>query len=90
MVPMPNGFTNLADAVEAAERGDVSAMRAAGRLLEAEGDLDRAESWYRRAVDGASLAAMNSLGLLLKNKRDDSDGAEPWFRRAAAALCVGE
>ena len=74
---------DLANAIESAESGDAEAMRQAGRLLEADGDLVGAELWYRRSIDSGNTAAMNNVGLLLKN-RGELDDAEQFFRKAAA------
>ncbi|GLZ78192.1 hypothetical protein Afil01_29990 [Actinorhabdospora filicis] len=53
-------------------------------LLTERGDLDEAETWYRRAADTGNTDAMNNLGLLLK-QRGDLDEAGVWFERAREA-----
>lgn len=72
-------YKQALDAYEAA-RGDQSP---AG-LLGDEGEEDQAVQWYRKAADAGNVAAMVSLGALLR-KQDKEDQAMQWYRKAADA-----
>jgi TPR repeat protein len=67
----------------AAEMGDAEAPLELARNLWNQGDLDGAESWFRRAAaSGKSRVAEFGLAVLLE-QRGRAAGAEPWYRRAA-------
>lgn len=55
-----------------------------GLLAYERGDLEAAETWYRKAAGAQYADAMFNLGNLLR-ERGDRDGAEHWYGRAAAA-----
>jgi len=79
------GTGDLERARQAAADGGPVEMVDLGRLLKANGDLDEAEEWYRRAAEAGSTTAMFNLGHLFENDRDDPIGAETWYRRGAEA-----
>ncbi|WP_157856423.1 MULTISPECIES: tetratricopeptide repeat protein [Streptomyces] len=61
-------------------------LHAAGHH-EGRGDLDGAETYYRKAIDAGDAGGMNNLGNLLR-QRGDMAGAAEWWRRAADAGVV--
>jgi predicted Zn-dependent protease with MMP-like domain len=73
-----------ARAPEAAGRGDLHAMVDLGEAAKADGDLEGAEGWYRRAAEGGDVEAMERLGYLLR-RRGELVESRGWFRQAAAA-----
>ncbi len=72
-------YKQALDAYEA-ERGD----QAPAGLFGAQGAEDQAVQWYRKAADTGDVAAMVSLGALLR-KQGKEDQAMQWYRRAADA-----
>ncbi|MTD57873.1 tetratricopeptide repeat protein [Amycolatopsis pithecellobii] len=68
----------------AAEIGDGEAALDLARNLWHQGDLDAAETWFRRAADGEhGRVAAFGLGVLLE-QRGRTGEAEEWYRRSAA------
>ena len=68
--------------LQAAERGDIAAMRNLASHSERDGDLDGAELWLRRAADAGDIKSMRELGNLLQ-LRGDVDGAMALLRKRA-------
>jgi len=63
---------------------EAEGMNSLGLLVEYQrGELDEAQTWYRRAAEAGHSEAMFNLGALLRG-RGESDEAETWYRRAAA------
>jgi len=69
---------------EAPKTSDIEEMHSLGNLLRQRGELDQAETWYRRAIDGGSTEAMNDLGSMLE-QRGKFGEAESWYLLAAEA-----
>jgi hypothetical protein len=77
---------------QAADAGDVGAMRKLGVLYEeGEGvakDLNEAARWYRKAADAGDATAMRNLGVIYSKgegvAKDLSEAAR-WYRKAADA-----
>ncbi|MGW4248263.1 tetratricopeptide repeat protein [Nocardia sp. NPDC004722] len=69
---------------QAAEGGDVDAMRILGNILRDRGELVEAESWFRKAIDAGEVGSMWNLGML-QHDRGEWVGAESWFRKAIDA-----
>ncbi|MFI6621036.1 tetratricopeptide repeat protein [Streptomyces sp. NPDC050528] len=67
-----------------AETGDASAMHALGLLEESLGEGEKAESWFRRAVEAGWVESAGYLGRLLV-ERGESREAEPFLESAAEA-----
>ena len=53
-------------------------------LLETEGDVEGARTWYTRAAEAGHSMAMNNLGFLLRGE-GDVEGARLWWIRGAEA-----
>ncbi|HVV14101.1 tetratricopeptide repeat protein [Amycolatopsis sp.] len=67
----------------AAEEGDTEAALELARSLWSQGDLDAAETWFRRAATAEHpRVAEFGLAVLLEQRRRTED-AEAWYRRAA-------
>ncbi|KAA9151173.1 tetratricopeptide repeat protein [Amycolatopsis acidicola] len=67
----------------AAEEGDTDAALELARSLWSQGDLDAAETWFRRAAT-AEDGKVAEFGLaVLLEQRGRTEDAEAWYRRAA-------
>jgi TPR repeat protein len=83
-------FLQASDYTQAAENGDVAAMKNLAVLLVTNTnppDLATARAWLERAADTGDTEAAFNLGVLLLKwfEPPDLDGARAWFEKAADA-----
>ncbi|WP_246090658.1 tetratricopeptide repeat protein [Nonomuraea deserti] len=72
-----------AQLMEQAIGHEVGALRAATIWADAVGDRERAEEWYRKAVERGEPGALNDFGTFLSDDDSRQDEAEQLFRQAA-------
>ncbi|MEO3795232.1 tetratricopeptide repeat protein [Nonomuraea sp. B10E15] len=72
-----------AQLMEQAVGHEVAALRAATIWADAVGDRERAEEWYRKAVERGEPGALNDFGTFLSEDDSRQDEAEHLFRQAA-------
>ncbi|GAA0965034.1 hypothetical protein GCM10009555_003550 [Acrocarpospora macrocephala] len=69
---------------QAAETGDMNAIRHLAVLHDQRNELDEAARWYAKAAEAGDTMAMTRLGIVLR-RQGRLEEAEPWWRRAAEA-----
>ncbi|MGW0802299.1 tetratricopeptide repeat protein [Nonomuraea sp. NPDC002799] len=75
--------TEAAELMEQAGDHPVGALRAATIWADAVGDRERAEQWYRKAVERGEAGALNDFGSFLSEDGSRQEEAERLFLQAA-------
>lgn len=69
---------------DAAQTGDIHAIRYLARHFREHGNLAEAETWYRKAAETGEVPAMTTLADILR-RRNRLDESKLWWRKAAEA-----